>query len=162
MSKILNKQLTNAQSVTINQFGQSNIIGSLDLTMNPNPSFACRYYHASEEIVPGEGVILVDRGASDTPGAPIVTKRSADANAIFGVNIFDAKNASKASGKMIQIATSGMVITMEASAAIARGASVALVLATPGQVVTRTTETILGKALDKASASGDLVRILIA
>lgn len=152
-----------AQTAYTNQFNQTNVIGSLDLVTNPNPGvFYCRYYHASDTLQAGEGVILTDRGASDTPGSPIVTQRAADANAIFGVNVFDPKDAEKSSGDRINVATSGAVIWMEASAAISRGASVALVLATPGQVVTRTTETVLGTALDKASASGDLVRVLIA
>ena len=49
---------------------------------------------------------------------------------------------------------------MEASAAIARGAT--LEIEPSGEkVVTRTTGTVIGRALDKASADGDLIRVLI-
>lgn len=164
-SKLIGKQLTNAISVTTNQFKQSNTIGSLDLTTNPNPSVMyCKWNPTATStltLVPGEGVILKDLGASDSVGLPIVDKRAADANAIEGVAIFDNKLAKKSPGDIISVAKFGAVVFMEASAAILRGASVALVLATPGQVVTTTTETAFGKALDKASAAGDLIRIEI-
>ena len=150
----------------MNQFVQTPVVGNLDLQTNPNPSvFTCRFVDASATtgttLVPGEGTLLIDRGASDTPGPPIVDERAADANAIFGVKIYTTESNESASGAIVQIAGSGAVIFMNAGAAIARGASVALVLATPGNVVTQTSETVLGIALDKASAANDIIRVLI-
>jgi hypothetical protein len=49
---------------------------------------------------------------------------------------------------------------MEASAAIARGASVEIV-PTGIKVATLTTGTLVGVALDKAAANGDLIRVAI-
>jgi hypothetical protein len=49
---------------------------------------------------------------------------------------------------------------MEASAAIARGADLEIV-PTGVKVVTKTTGTSIGRALDKATADGDLIRVLI-
>lgn len=160
-SKILGKQLCNAVSLYTNQFKQSNVVGVLDLTTNPNPFVMSAKLDPAitGDVIPGEGVILTDLGASDAVGDPIIDQRSADADAIEGIVIFNNKKATMTGGDIVTIAKKHAVIVMEASAAISRGAKVALVLATPGQVVTLTTEALLGKALDKASAAGDLIRI---
>lgn len=157
-SKIVGRQLCNA---TTNQFSQTNSVGTLDLTTNPNPSVMTVLYNpgSSNNIIPGEGVKLVDLGVSDAIGPPIVDQRALDSDAVEGIVLMDQKKATKEPGDLVSIARRGAVIFQEASAAIARGAAVALVLASPGQVVTRTTEILYGKALDKASAAGDLIRV---
>lgn len=149
----------------MNQFRQTATVGMLDLQTNPNPA-VMTVRHNSEatstnRIVPGEGVKLVDLGADDPGGVPFVDKRALDADGIKGVQILNPKTNSVAPGEVMEIAGQGAVIFMEASAAIAREALVALVIATAGQVVTRTTEEILGLALDKAFAAGDLIRVEI-
>jgi len=145
-----------------NQFKQTNAVGVLDLTTNPNPSVMTVLYNpigVASDIVPGTGVKLVDLGANDAIGLPIVDVRTSDADVIEGVVIFDTKKATKEISDRIAIAKKGAVLFLEASAGILRGAEVALVLASPGEVVTQTTEIVLGKALDKASAAGQLIRI---
>lgn len=152
-------------SLNQNQFTQVKIVGELDLRVAQNPSvfpFRIDPDSAGADIVPGTGVILADGGANDPLGLPLVDERSADGDAISGVIIYSTKQSKYQPADPVQVAGRGSVIVMEASAAISRGADVALVLASPGQVVTQTTETVLGTALDKASASGDLVRVLIA
>jgi hypothetical protein len=158
-SKVLGKQLCNA--LNTNQFEQTNIVGVLDLTTNPNPFVMTVRIDPAlvGDVIPGEGVILTDLGASDAVGPPFVDQRAADANAIEGAVIFDTKSATKQGGDLITIAKKNAVIVMEAAAAILRGAKVALVLASPGQVVTLTGEALFGKALDKAAAAGTLIRI---
>jgi hypothetical protein len=151
----------------MNQFKQTAAVGEVDLQTNPNPNiFTVRFYDvsdtASTTLVPGEGTILVDLGASDFGGVPIVDERAADSDAIFGIKTFSTKKNDSESNDIVQVAGSGTVIWMNAGAAIARGASVALVLATPGNVITRTTETIAGKALDKATGENQLIRVLVA
>lgn len=148
-------------SLLTNQFKQTNTVGVLDLTTNPNPFvMSVRLDPAiTGDVIPGEGVILTDLGASDSIGIPIIAQRSADADAIEGVVIYDTKSATKTGNDIVTVAKKNAVIFMEASAAILRGAKVALVLASPGQVVTQTTEALFGKALDKAAATGDLIRV---
>lgn len=150
-------------SLLTNQFKQTNEVGVLDLNTNPNPFVMTVLYNpggAGGDIVPGEGLVLKDLGASDYSGnIPVVDVRAADATAIEGIFIYDNKRATAEIGSRITIAKAGAVIVMKASAAIARGAKVALVLATPGEVVTLTTEALFGKALDKATADGDLIRV---
>lgn len=151
----------------MNQFSQSKAVGQLDLHVGRNPSvFSMRIDPDSSattaDLVPGAGVVLTDGGANDPGGIPIVDERSTATSDIFGVILYNSKINEYEPGDAVEVAASGSVVTMEASAAIVRGASVALVLAAPGEVVTRTTETILGVALDKATADGDLIRVRIA
>lgn len=152
----------------INQFKKAPVVGSLDLSTNPNPAlFTCRFVDASATagttIVPGEGVKLIDRGANDIPGPPIVDERAADADAIFGVKIYTTEKAASETGEFVQVAGPGAVVYMNAGAAILRGAAVELVLATPGNVITAAASGTpdLGICLDKATAANDVVRILI-
>ena len=164
-SKILGKQLNNNVVLNTNQFNQTAVVGMIDLNTNPNASiFTMRYDSEATStlrIINGEGVQLKDLGANDPLGVPFVDKRAADTDGIFGVKIFSTKENSDAPGEVFEVAGQGAVMWLEASAAIARGGIVALVIATEGQVVTRTTEEILGVALDKAKAANDLIRVFI-
>lgn len=151
-----------AQTLSTNQFKQGNVVGTIDQATNPDGSVMTVLYNpggAGGSIVPGTGVKLVDLGASDTNTNPVVDVRTADADVIEGVAIFNTKKATMDIGDRITIVKKHGVVFMEASAAIVRGAAVSLVLATPGTVVTNTAEAIFGKCLDKATAAGQLVRI---
>lgn len=159
-SKIINTQLCNAFQT--NQFRQGQAVGQLDLTTNPNPSVTPVTYNpdgSGDDIVAGTGLKLVDLGASDSVGDPIVDVRTADADAIYGVLVFDTKGGTKEVGNRITVAKVGSIMVMNSNAAILRGAKVALVLATPGDVVTLTSEALFGLALDKASAADELIRV---
>ena len=149
-----------------NQFDQGPILGDLDLVTNANPFvFTCRFVDASATtgtvLVPGEGVNLVDLGANDSEGPPIVDERAANTDAIFGVKRYVTETNQSESGSRVQIASTGAVIWMNAGAAIPRGSEVELVLATPGNVIVQSTGTTLGRALDKATAADQLIRVRI-
>lgn len=152
-------------SLNSNQFGQTPVVGMLDMRTNPNPAvFNFRYDPTdtpTNTMVPGEGVKLVDLGGSDVNGVPIVGKRTADADAIMGVRVYNPEKNQKNPGDIMEIAGQGAVVFLEAAAAMNRGTNVALTLATPGRVQAQTTEEILGITLTKAAALGDLVRVLI-
>lgn len=152
-------------SQNMNQFSQNAEVGELDLQTNGNPAtFTVKLSpsYAGGGMVPGEGAKLVDLGGSDIKGVnPIVDVRALDADAIFGVKVSNTKKNTNEAGEIIQVAGAGAVMWLNAGAAILRGANVALVLATPGNVVTATTETVLGVALDKATAADQLIRVLI-
>lgn len=151
-------------SLNMNQFKQNQIVGQVDLQTNPNPAIYTERIDpdsSGADIVSGTGVKLVDGGANDPGGAPLIDERTADSDAIEGVIVQSTQQGKFQPEDVVEVAGKGAVVVMEASAAILRGADVALVLATAGQVVTATTETVLGTCLDKASASGDLVRVRI-
>ncbi|MDA3823852.1 MAG: DUF2190 family protein [Bacteroidales bacterium] len=152
----------------MNQFTQSPVVGELDLQTNPNPAtFTCLFKDASETadttLVPGEGAKLVDLGAADIVGInPIVDERAAVTDPLFGVKVFSTKKNAAVDGEIVQIAGKGAVMFLNSGAAILRGASVSLVLATPGNVITNVaTGELLGVALDKASAANKVIRVLI-
>jgi len=159
----LGKVLCNSDFQT-NQFNQRQAVGELALTTNPNANVMTVVWQpgGTGTMVPGSGVLLDDLGASDYSGiAPLIDKRAADANPIEGILIADTKKATKDPGDVLSIAKQGTVIWMLANAAILRGAKLALVLAKPGYVVTLTAEALCGKALDKATAQDDLIRVEI-
>ena len=152
-------------SQNMNQFKQTPVVGSVDLQTNANPAmFTCRFKDVSAggaTLVPGEGVKLVDLGASDFVGPPIVDER-ATTDVIFGVKLFTTKENTAEDGDIVQIAGDGAVVFMNAGAAIVRGAKVELVDATPGNVITSAgTNRILGIALDKATAADQVIRVLV-
>lgn len=148
-----------------NQFNQAPVVGQLDLTTNPNPAvISCRYNPSATStlrLVNGEGVNLKDLGASDSKGSPIVDKRAANTDAVFGVKIFNTLENSSAPGSSVEIAIKGAVVYMKCLAAVARGEKVSLVVASTGEVkVLDTGYEEFGLALDKG-ATGDLIRVLI-
>lgn len=148
-----------------NQFKQSAKAGQVDLSVTSNEAlFTCRYNPEATStlrLVEGAGVMLKDLGASDSIGPPIVDVRPDDNEPLtFGIKVYTTKKNNNEPGEIVQIATEGAVVFMKASGAITRGAPLALVLATEGEVIIATTEDVIGKALDKA-ADGELVRVLI-
>jgi hypothetical protein len=147
-----------------NQFKQQRIAGSLDLTTNPNPATMSVRNDpeatSTATLEAGEGIKLKDLGASDSPGPPIVGKRTSDVDEIFGVRIYNTKEGETPVGEVCEIAFKNAVVFMEASGALNRGVQVSLVNGTPGQVQAVGTNAIFGQTLDKA-ADGDIIRVLI-
>lgn len=144
-------------SVNINQFAQTPTKGQADLSLNPN-TLGCQV--TSDEataLVPGQAVKLVD----SLGGVPKVTAVTADTDDIFGVVLYNVKNATFPALQALEVAAQDNVVYMEASAAIARGAKVMYVV-TGQKVATATAgKTVVGFAFDKATASGDLIRVYL-
>lgn len=149
-------------NVNLNDFSISPAVGDVDLAHSTGESIISvrfGYEDTSGDVEAGEGVILSDLGANDTPGAPIVAIRASEIVPIYGVKIRSTKKAKVEGGDVFEIAKRGAVVRFKAAAAIARGSAVTLTLATPGQVKAVSTKTPLGITLDKAAAEGDIVRV---
>lgn len=149
-------------SVNLNDFSISPAVGDVDLAHSTGESIISvrfGYEETAGDIEAGEGVILSDLGANDTPGAPIVAIRASEIVPIYGVKIRSTKKAKVEGGDVFEIAKRGAVVRFKAAAAIARGSAVTLTLATPGQVKAVSTKTPLGITLDKAAAEGDIIRV---
>lgn len=140
-----------------NQFSQSVVKGLLDLRHN-SQTLSVRVNSGSADLVAGQAVKLVDAAGA----LPEVTAATADEDDIFGFVNYNNKSNTHGAGDMIEISFfRGNVMYMEASAAIARGASVMIVV-TGNKVATATaTNRVIGRALDKAAADGDLIRVII-
>jgi len=138
-----------------NQFSQSVEKGQLDLKYN-GLVLSC-IVASGETLVPGMGVKL-----KDVAGKGIsIEALDADTDNAFGVVAYNTKEASYSGLDAVEIAAQGSVVQMEASAAIARGAQVMPVI-TGEKVATATSgKTVIGVALDKAAADGDLIRVLL-
>jgi hypothetical protein len=145
-------------SLNQNQFGQLPVKGLVDLRYSLN-TISCRVSSSeSVALVPGQAVKLVDVAG----GSPVITAVTSDFDSVFGVVNYNIRDASFAAGSAVEISSSLNIIYVEASAAIARGAAVMPVV-TGQKVATATAaKTILGLALDKAAADGDLIRVILA
>lgn len=140
-----------------NQFRQSVVKGFVDLGFSNNV-VSCRVKsNEATALKAGQAVKIVD----SVGGTPEVTAVAADTDKVFGVVNYNIKNASFAAGSMVEISIPGNCVYMEASAAIARGASV-MVVVTDEKVATGTEgKAVLGMAYDKAAADGDLIRVIL-
>lgn len=142
-----------------NQFAQIPVQGQLDLLSSRGNTLACQVDDTSAgSLVAGQAVKMVDEAG----GVPKVVECDADSNDILGFINYSPKDSDFDAGDKVEISFGrGAVMYMTASAAIARGAKVMIVSAS-SKVATRAGSGIyIGRALDKASADGDLIRVLI-
>lgn len=147
-----------------NQFKKSVIPGQLDLKAGGlDTSFNVRIDpdSAASDIDFGVGLQLVDGGANDPNGVPLVDVLSANTDVPFGARVYEIKQGVVQPGDITQVSYRGGVQFMEAAAALARGAEVSLDVANPGQVKAKSTDAKFGVLLDKAFAQGDIVRVLV-
>ena len=79
---------------------------------------------------------------------------------IFGFVPYEVRKNTYAAGDFIRLGRNSVIMKMEASAAIVRGATLEI-LPAGNKVVTKTTGSVVGLALDNATADGDLLRVEI-
>lgn len=142
-----------------NQFSETPIRGMLDLKFNYNSVSVEIDLSESGTLYNGSPVKMYDSSG----GIPKVVACSADADEVLGFINYDIKSRSFVAGDKAEISMSGNVMFLYATAAIARGAQVALDVAGNGvkPVSGAGGEDIVGWAYDKASAMGDLIRVFI-
>lgn len=149
----------------MNAFGMSVAKGQIDLRHGGGEPVSCAIDVTSTlgvdggaGLVPGQAVKLVNSAG----GIPKVIECAADADDIFGFIVYDVKSSKFLRGDRCEVM--GMrngVMYMEASAAIARGAEVAIVV-TGNKVVTAASgDRIVGRAFDAATAAGQMIRVTI-
>jgi len=142
----------------LNQIRPTSEKGMLDLGINSN-LFDCRIDPASVATFNNANAFAFK--IVDVAGKSImVDLATAASDAIFGFVPYEVKKNTYFKGDFIRLASSYSVMKMEASAAIARGATLEI-LPTGNKVVTKSAGTAIGIALDKAAADGDLIRVLI-
>ncbi len=142
-----------------NQFTQTPVLGMVDMTVNP-AIISVKIDPASVSTVlqSGQGFKIKDVAANEI----IVDVVANATEEVFGVSIYNPRKNLYNPGDTIELALSGSVVYLEASAAIARGAKVQLTPATPSvQTLVAGTNAQLGISLDKPAAAATLCRILI-
>jgi len=151
-----------ALDTNVNQFKQGKAVGDIALNFFGGESIVSVRYNPSGtgNLKAGETIRLVDLGASDLAGAPIIDKRTTEIQAIFGVVKRSLKQAEFEPGDFVEVAIFGAVMYLKASAALARGVKVSGGIATPGSIQAIGTKAYLGYTIDKAG-SGDIVRVML-
>jgi hypothetical protein len=151
-------------TINMNQFKKGPVVGQIDLKAGGlDTVFTVRLDPDSSKtagIVAGEGLKLVDGGANDANGVPLVDILSGDTDTPFGARVFDHKSGTILPGEICQVTYKGVVQFMEAAGALNRGVAVALKKANPGQVQAVGSNAQYGITLDKAS-QGDVIRVLV-
>jgi hypothetical protein len=143
----------------MNQFALEAIKGMIDLKVGPANVISCEIDSSSAgSLVPGQAVKIV----SAAGGIPNVVECAAASDDVFGFIAYDIKDTTFSSGDKVEIAFSrGSAMYMEASAAITANAKVMIVLSGNKVATATSTNMIVGRALDRAAASGDLIRVII-
>ncbi len=146
-----------------NQFNLTAATGQLDLKAGGiDASFTVRVNsNSTETILAGTALKLVDMGVEDKGGIPIVDVVDDATDVAFGARIYSFKKGSVKAGDITEVSYKGCVQYFTASAPLTRGSEVSVDIATPGNVKALGTDARLGIIIDKASAAGDLVRVII-
>lgn len=141
-----------------NQFSQTPEQGQLDLRMNNNVLGAQIDAAEVALLIPGQAVTLVDSAG----GVPKVIAALTDADMIYGFIAYDIKDKDFAARDAVEIAgLHDNVMYMTSGAAIARGADVAVVIASKKVITAASGMRIVGKAYDKATGADQLIRVVI-
>lgn len=140
-----------------NQFVQATAKGQVDLQAGVDNILTCLHKAGeSSALVAGQTVVQEDVFSS----IPTVTA-ALISEVPFGVVVRNVKDQDYPAQARLEVARVGVVMYMEASAAIAVDADVQYAPNT-GKIATKTsTNGIVGQALDKASGDGDLIRVTI-
>ena len=142
-----------------NQFAQSTIVGMVDLAVGSTNVIACQVdASVSTQIYVGQAVKIV---ANTSGGVPKVAPIAAKGDAAFGVVKFNVKDIQYVAGQNLEVAMFGTCIWQYATGAITQMSEVCLDSTYVGGVqATGSTATILGLAIDGASAAG-LIRVML-
>ena len=123
----------------------------------------CQFYGTGSPLptVKGGMAVKISAGAgSAVQPTQVELVSGATDTAVYGVVVNNILKEERKVGDFVEVAVAGCEVIMEASAAITAGATVTYA---SGKVAHSTTsgDAILGIAQEAASASGDLIRVLI-
>lgn len=122
-------------------------------------SYQCQAYtEDNAKLVVGDFVKLKDVVNVSTP---VVEKISATTDEPFGVIAYNAVKNEFENGDMLTVCSDYTILALEASAAISAGSKVMPVIAEQKVATATATNYAIGIALQKASATGDLIDVLI-
>lgn len=143
--------------VGINQFGMTTEQGVVDLNQAGFVIAAQISGSEAGTLVAGQAVKRVN----SLKKLPEVTALTSNADEVFGFIAYNQKDAAYTAGEPIEVALENTVMYMTAGAAIAAGAPVEVVYTTSKVITNAGVNPVAGFALDRASADGDLIRVVI-
>ena len=139
-----------------NQYTMSPVKGLLNLCSSNH--FACTIDATQVgTLYPGQPVKLYNRAGNP----PYVVACTADYDDVFGFITFNPKDTGFKAGSVCDVSLYNDVMFMEASAPIARGVHLGLVISGTKVQTVVPGQTPIGIALDPAAANGDLIRVYI-
>lgn len=144
---------------SMNVLKQQVVKGMIDLRAGQMPVSCQVDPTVVAPLVPGQAVKLVP---SNIRGVPKVISCTTDADDIFGFVVYDVKSPTFASGDRLEVLPfRNGIMYMEANAAIAQNSEIAILVATQRVIVATATDRIVGRALDAATAAGQLIRVVV-
>jgi len=150
---------TTPASLNPNQFAMLAIVGTLDLRIGPTNVFAAQIDTTqATSLYPGMPIKFVN----NANGIPTVV--AAGTNTPNGYICYDQKTPAFTAGMRCEIASTGTCMWLYSTAAITRGTQVTLDQYVPSgvhQVTGSSTLPIVGYAFDQATASGQLIRVVL-
>lgn len=145
-------------AINSNQFAFEAVQGQVDLQSVNGNVITCQIDSAeAATLVAGEAVLITDNAG----GVPKVEQLSGDTDEAFGFITRNLKDSDYVAGDRCEVALAYTVIWMTAGAAIARGAKVEYDVSAVKVITSAGTNPIVGRALDKAAADGDLIRVMV-
>lgn len=144
-------------TMTINQFAIQRQKGNLTTAPDWNV-LACKIDSAQVgTLTYGDAVVITGTAAGQTT----VSKAALASDDIFGFVVYSIRKTTFSAGEYVNIAFNDAVMFMEASAAILSGAPVQFDPSTAKIATQASGNTTVGIAIQKASADGDLIPVLI-
>lgn len=148
-------------SQSINQFAQAPFLGQLDLKVGPTNVVAVQIDATQATgLYAGSAVKIVD----SVDGVPKVVGCAAESDEVLGFIAYDIKSKVYVAGDRAELVMAGGCVFLYATEAIARGVQVVLDLSSLGSVqgaAGETGSTIVGWAYDKATAYGQIIRVMV-
>lgn len=147
-----------ATNLSLNQFAPNVPLPGMYAYMANLPQLHNCIVSSSQVTALAAGAIVTLDSASTNTNASVV-KQAAVTDPIFGVVTYTPMTASFAAGERVGIARDNDVVWLPAAAAVNVGAE--LYFNTSNQVTSTPTagNSIVGKALTKATAAGDLIQV---
>lgn len=143
---------------TLLQFGLSASKGTL---VRGSELPICQFYSstATDTIVGGTAVKIVAGSGSAVQPTQVGDVTGATDVAVYGVVVNNIRKGTRGVGDFVEVAVAGCEVIMEADGSISAGDQVSFA---SGVVSTASSgDAVLGIAQESASASGDLLRVLI-
>lgn len=141
----------------INQFNISTVQGQVDLLIDSTVVSGIISPNEATSLVPGQAVKLEDSSAPTMRFLAVTSPT----DPIFGYITRTVKDINYTAGEGVEVGIDGTVMYMTAGAAIARGATVEYDNTNVRVIRAAGVNPTTGIAFDKATALGDLVRVLI-
>lgn len=145
-----------------NQFAQQPVLGDLDLQYDGSVITAAAASSVATPFVAGQPVKIEDSAG----GVPKMLALTSNGDQTFGFVIRNLKDVNVPAGQAFELALKDSVIWLVSDAAISRGSDVEVVYNSnsgAGAVITSAgINPVVGKALDKATAANQLIRVYLA